>query len=674
MHLAEPMAPASADSDTYLAYRKSAGDEPLPGYVLIEPLGRGGFGEVWKCEAPGGLLKAVKFVAGANNSDSGTAHQFDQEFEAFLQIKAIRHPFLLTLERVELIDGDLVMVMELADRQMRDRYDECRDGGLPGIPREELVSYFSEAAEALDLINADYGLQHLDVKPANLFITSGHVKVGDYGLVSRLDGKMDAGSARGLTPKYVAPEVLRGNVDPRSDQYSLALVYQEMLTGTFPYTGRTPQQMMLAHVTATPNLNPLPECDRAIVARALSKSPEQRFDSCLDFVRELIVADYTPPAGTRSGTIRTSGVTQFRHRSVETTPGPAERTGRHVAPNSGTVPAPPRSHSGEVTRNQPNKTLPPLSTPSHVLPQLVPAGRWPTHQAPAPLAPVPASPLVDGDLPLAEPAVVRRVRVSPIRSVVPTGRLLGQSVPDAMPSARDFASAVVLSAAAGGQLPQLPGDIGRLADGSWACQFPTTVPESVAALKLTFIRDQWSMTMGPPESGAIVFRKAASGGGLWGAFSGRKTSGIELTVRCLTSGKSIGEVTALGRIYGTPDREFLQAAQSAVPKMIDDTRRQLGNVADRRKSPRVAVDCLVTVYPLHSDGTVEPAVRGRCRDVSTGGLAFTTADAIATRYAYVEFEGVLATSGLAVLVKLIRSQSLMPAPGHVHAGPYRLDL
>src|SRR5262245_28410556 len=78
--------------------------EPIPGYRLIEPLGSGGFGEVWKCEAPGGLYKAIKFVYGNLNSLEGDAAGAEQEHKALQRVKEVRHPFVLSMDRIEVVD------------------------------------------------------------------------------------------------------------------------------------------------------------------------------------------------------------------------------------------------------------------------------------------------------------------------------------------------------------------------------------------------------------------------------------------------------------------------------------------------------------------------------------------------------------------------------------------
>src|SRR4029450_9529075 len=127
------------------------------------------------------------------------------------------------------IEGRLLIVMELADRNLWERFRECRSQSLTGIPREELVRYMEEFAEVLDLMTVQHQLQHLDIKPQNLFLIHNHVKVADFGLVKDLEGSQ-ASVTGGITPVYAAPETFDGVVTPYCDQYSLAIVYQELLT------------------------------------------------------------------------------------------------------------------------------------------------------------------------------------------------------------------------------------------------------------------------------------------------------------------------------------------------------------------------------------------------------------------------------------------------------------
>ncbi len=272
--------------------------EPIPGYRLIEPLGNGGFGEVWKCEAPGGIYKAIKFVYGNLHALDVEGVRAEQELSALERVKNIRHPFLLSIERVEDIKGELVIVMELADKDLHDVFVENRQKGLVGIERNELLGYLRDAAEALDLMNKQHNLQHLDIKPSNLFLVSNRVKVADFGLVKALEGRTvispTSGLMGGVTPVYAAPETFAGGLSQHSDQYSLAIVYQELLTGGLPFKGKNARQLMMQHTQMEPELEPLPATDRSIVAKALAKKPEDRWPSCKDFIRALIQA--TPGA------------------------------------------------------------------------------------------------------------------------------------------------------------------------------------------------------------------------------------------------------------------------------------------------------------------------------------------------------------------------------------------
>src|SRR5262245_61383447 len=270
-----------------MATRAHAQAEPIPGYKLIERLGAGGFGEVWKAEAPGGLLKAIKFVHGTLSSAAeGDTSAVQQELKSLNRVKSVRHPYILSLERYDIIEGQLMIVMELADKNMWDRFKECQSQGLPGIPRDELLNYIEEAAEALDLMNIQYGLQHLDIKPQNLFLVHNHCKVADFGLVKDLEG-MNTQVTGGVTPVYAAPETFDGVISRYCDQYNLAIVYQELLTGQRPFTGTNLRQLLMQHMTEAPDLKALPAEDQPIIGRSLSKKPEDRFPSCTGMVQGL---------------------------------------------------------------------------------------------------------------------------------------------------------------------------------------------------------------------------------------------------------------------------------------------------------------------------------------------------------------------------------------------------
>jgi formylglycine-generating enzyme required for sulfatase activity len=245
---------------------------------LVRKLGEGGFGEVWKAQGPGGIAVALKFIG--LGDDAGTI-----ELHALEVIKDIRHPHLVGLFGAWQQEGQLIIAMELADGTLADRLSAAQREGLAGIPLPELLEYLREAAKGLDHLNT-INIQHQDVKPQNLLLVGGGVKVADFGLAKLMVHTVTSKSHGSLSVAYAPPEFHDRKTTRWSDQYSLAVSYCQLRGGRLPFDG-TPVQVMIGHVMHPPDLTMLPAAERPAVAKALAKEPKDRWPSCRAFVDAL---------------------------------------------------------------------------------------------------------------------------------------------------------------------------------------------------------------------------------------------------------------------------------------------------------------------------------------------------------------------------------------------------
>jgi hypothetical protein len=272
------------------------GLEPVPGYRLARPIGRGGFGEVWEVAAPGGFRVAFKFVEAEGRAGAA-------ESQALQIIRNLRHPNLLTVFATWRTDRWIIIGMELADKTLSHCLDEVLGRGEAGLPRRPLVRYAQDTAKVLDFLNKPRhflggpkptGIQHGDIKPQNILLLGEGVKVGDFGLMRLLARAVDR-HAGGMTPQYAAPEVFEGRISRWSDQYALAVTWCQLRGGRLPFAG-PPAAVAAGHLYAEPDLSALPEEERPVVARALSKDPRHRWPNCRAFIKALADCRATPAA------------------------------------------------------------------------------------------------------------------------------------------------------------------------------------------------------------------------------------------------------------------------------------------------------------------------------------------------------------------------------------------
>jgi serine/threonine protein kinase len=244
------------------------------GYHFEKCLTRGQLAELWKVTDPQGQPRLLSFPAGVNDNGNG------DESEAILFLEALRQPGLLHTQVVRNSAGRVAFLSAPVEGTLADRLRHCQKLGLPGIPRRELLDYLKTAAVTLDGLHQQRQLQHLFLNSRNLLIDGRELLIADIGLAQLfwMPGGRPVGPLNG---RYAAPELLAGTPSETSDQFSLAVIFQEMLTGTSPFRGASKRDRSQA------NLDLLPASDREPISRALLGDPEKRFPSCLALIEAL---------------------------------------------------------------------------------------------------------------------------------------------------------------------------------------------------------------------------------------------------------------------------------------------------------------------------------------------------------------------------------------------------
>jgi serine/threonine protein kinase/Flp pilus assembly protein TadD len=272
--------------------------QTLSHYRIIDRLGEGGMGAVWRAtDTTLGREVALKVLSSVWTEDPERMALFEHEART---LAALNHPNIVTIYSVEEADGIRFITMELVRGRALDRL--ISPGGMP---LKQLLDVAIPVADAVSAAHQQ-GITHRDLKPANIMVgEGGRVKVLDFGLARRFmpEPGPEGESAATLTfvsepgftgtVSYMSPEQAQGlDVDHRSDNFSLGIILYEMATGRKPFDGPTPAAIIASILRDTPapptRLNPnLPLRLGRIISSCLEKDPELRCPSVGELSRLL---------------------------------------------------------------------------------------------------------------------------------------------------------------------------------------------------------------------------------------------------------------------------------------------------------------------------------------------------------------------------------------------------
>jgi serine/threonine protein kinase len=261
----------------------------VAGYVLERLVGVGGMAAVYRARDERlGRVVALKLLAG----DEAVRMRFVREARA---VAAVDHPHIIPVYAAGEADGMQFIAMRFVAGDTLQGV--IRTSGA--LPPRRAAAFISPVASALDAAHAA-GLVHRDVKPGNILVDARrggpeHAYLTDFGIARAMlsAGTLTVAGQFLGTPDYAAPEQVNGQpVDGRADQYALACVAFEVLSGTVPFKRELPIAVLYAHLSTPPPsltaLRPdLPPAAADVLARAMAKSPAERYTSCADFADAL---------------------------------------------------------------------------------------------------------------------------------------------------------------------------------------------------------------------------------------------------------------------------------------------------------------------------------------------------------------------------------------------------
>lgn len=259
-------------------------------YEVLGELGQGAMGVVYKARDP--LIDRVVAIKTINLS---LAMDEKEEYEGrfYQEAKAagrLNHPNIVTIYDVGKSGNVAYIAMEfLEGRELRDVMNE---GTL--LPVEQVLNIVAQVAQGLAYAH-EHDIVHRDVKPSNIMvIRDGNVKITDFGIARMASASVRTQTGMVLgSPKYMSPEQVMGkNIDQRSDIFSLGVMLYEMLTGQAPFDGENVNAIMYQTLNAVPpqpnTLNTdVPEMVNFIVAKALAKGVDDRYQNAKDFAVDL---------------------------------------------------------------------------------------------------------------------------------------------------------------------------------------------------------------------------------------------------------------------------------------------------------------------------------------------------------------------------------------------------